>query len=239
MAAPVEPWASVGAIRRLVRTAIRLLLVSGILAGFGLPGTFAAAQQFAADLVGTGLGTRAAQSPGKIYVSNNKVRLEMPGFPGGLFLLDVTAHTAYFIKPAQRVVMDAKQSSWLTQILVPVDADDPCKEWQVMAEIAGATNGGGQWRCNRLGPDNSGGRKTIKFRAISPRGNPYYCRIDPQLGFAVSIQKEDGSTIDLENIREEPLPEGSFEIPANFSKFDPHQLIDRVKQSDVWVEPPK
>lgn len=114
MAAPREPGASLGAIRWLVRTTIRLLLVSGILAGFGLPGTFVAAQQFAADLVGTGLGTRAARSPGKIFVSNNKVRFEMPDFPGGLFLLDVTAHTAYFVRPAQRVVMDAKQSTcWL------------------------------------------------------------------------------------------------------------------------------
>jgi hypothetical protein len=239
MASPIRPGASVGAIHWLGRTTIRLLLVFVILAGFGLPGTLAAAQQFTADLVGTGVVSRTAQSPGKIYVSNNKVRLEMPDFPGGLFLLDVTAHTAYFVKPAQRVVMDAKQSTWLTQILVPVDPDDPCKEWQVMAEIAGATDRGGQWRCNRLGPDNAGGRNTIKFRAISPQGNPYYCRIDPQLRFAVSIQREDGSTIDLENFQEGAPPEDSFEIPANFSKFDPHQLIDRVKQSDVWVEPPK
>lgn len=135
--------------------------------------------------------------------------------------------------------MDAKQSTWLTQILVPVDPDDPCKEWQVMAEIAGATDRGGQWRCNRLGPDNAGGRNAIKFRAISPQGTPHYCWIDPQLRFAISVRREDGSTIDLENFQEAPPPADSFEIPANFSKFDPDQLIDRVKQSDVWVEPPK
>ena len=239
MAAPIEPGALVGAIWLLLRATIRSLLVLSILAGSGLAGTSAAAQQFAADLIGTGVVSGAARSPGKIYVSNGKVRLEMPDFPGGLFLLDGSAHTAYFVKPAQRVVMDAKQSTWLTQILVPVDLDDPCKEWQAMADIAGATDRGGQWRCNRLGPDNAGGSNAIKFRAISPQGARYDCWIDRQLRFAVSVQREDGSTIDLENVREGPLPEGSFEIPANFRRFDPRQLIDRIKQSDVWVEPPR
>jgi hypothetical protein len=239
MAARIGPGALVGAVRLLLRTTIRLLLLFGILSALGLPGTLAAAQQFAADLVSKGVDSGAAQSPGKIYVSNNKVRLEMPDFPGGLFLLDDSAHTAYFVKPAQRVFMDAKQSTWLTQILVPVDPDNPCKEWRAMAEIAGAVDQGRQWRCNRLGPESAHGRNTIKFRAISPQGARYYFWIDPQLGFAVSVQREDGATIDLENVQEGPPPAGLFAIPANFSKFDPHQLIDRIKQSDVWVDPPK
>jgi len=218
---------------------IRFLLALGILAALGLPGTLVAAQQFAADLVGTGVGSGAAQSTGRIYVSNNKVRLEMPDFPGGLFLLDGSAHTAYFVKPAQRVVMDAKQSTWLTQILVPVDTDDPCKEWQVMAEIAGAADKGEQWRCKWLGPESARGRNAVKFLAISPQGSRYDFLIDPQLRFAVSVRGEEGGTIDLDNVQEGPPPASLFEIPANFSKFDPHQLIDRIKQSDVWVEPPR
>jgi len=218
---------------------IRLFLVLGILAGLGLSSTLGAAQQFAADLVGTGVGSGTAQSPGKIYVSNSKVRIEIPDFPGGLFLLDGNAHTAYFVKPAQQVFMDAKQSTWLTQILVPVDPDNPCKEWRAMAEIAGAVDQGRQWRCNRLGQESAHGRNAIKYRAISPQGAPYYFWIDPQLGFAVSVQREDSATIDLENVQEGPPPAGLFAIPANFSKFDPHQLIDRIKQSDAWVGPPK
>jgi hypothetical protein len=194
-----------------------------------------AAQQFSADLVGNGV----AASPGKIYVSNNKVRLEMPDFPGSLFLLDGSARTAHFVNPAQRVVMDAKQSTWLTQILVPVDPDDPCKDWQVMAEIAGATDTGRQWQCKRLGPESVRGRNVMKLLAISPQGSRYDFWIDPQLRFAVSVHREDGATIDLENVQEISPPADLFEIPANFSKFDPHQLIDRIKQSDVWVEPPR
>jgi hypothetical protein len=29
------------------------------------------------------------------------------------------------------------------------------------------------------------------------------------------------------------------EIAGSFRKYDPEQLIARIKQSDVWVEPPK
>jgi hypothetical protein len=72
---------------------------------------------------------------------------------------------------------------------------------------------------------------------MSPEGLAHYCLIDPQLGFAVSIAREDGPKIDLANIQQGSPPADLFEIPANFRKFDPHQLIDRIKQSDVWVEP--
>jgi hypothetical protein len=228
--------AAIGA--KALTVAIRLLrgttiwpFLLGIVVGLALPGSLGAAQQFSADLVG--------KSAGKIYVSNSKVRIETPDFSGGLFLLDGSAHSAYFIKPAQRVVMDAKQSTWLTQILVPLDPGDPCRQWQAMAEVAGATDLGGQWQCSRVGLESASERTLMTYRAISPEGTAIDCRIDPQLGFLVSAHRDDGAAIALENIREEPPPAALFEIPADFQRFDPHQLIDRIKHSDVWVDPPK
>jgi hypothetical protein len=41
------------------------------------------------------------------------------------------------------------------------------------------------------------------------------------------------------NIHEAPQPESLFVVPAGYRKFDPQQLVDRVRQSDVWVEPPR
>jgi hypothetical protein len=213
--------------------------VLGVLVGSGWSGISLAGQQFSADLVATAVASGAAQTTGKIYVSNSKVRIEAPDFPEGLFLLDGNAHTAYFVKPAQRVVMDANQSTWLTQILVPLDPSDPCRQWQAMADIAGAAERGREWRCHRVGLESSGGRNLIKYRAISPEGVANDCGIDPRLGFTVSVHREDGGTIDLENIQEGPPSAVLFEIPANFRRFDPQQLIDRIKHSDVWVEPPR
>jgi hypothetical protein len=53
----------------------------------------------------------------------------------------------------------------------------------------------------------------------------------------VSVHRDDGATIDLENVRDGSPRAGLFEIPADFRTFDPRQLIDRIKHSDVWVEP--
>jgi hypothetical protein len=124
-------------------------------------------------------------------------------------------------------------------LLVVIDPDDPCRQWQAMAKIAGAVRDGAQWRCERIGHDTIDGRNTIKYEGISPRNQRYSGWVDPGLNFLVRFQIEDGTTISLTNVQEAPQPESLFEIPATYRKFDPQQLIDRIKQSDVWVEPVK
>jgi hypothetical protein len=44
---------------------------------------------------------------------------------------------------------------------------------------------------------------------------------------------------ELKNVQEGPQAAGLFEMPPNYAKFDPQRLIERIKQSDVWVEPPQ
>ena len=80
------------------------------------------------------------------------------------------------------------------------------------------------------------GRRTVKYRGISPREDRYLIRIDPGIDFVVKLEAVDGSTVEVVNIQEEPQPAQLFEIPAGYLKFDPQKLIDRIKQSDVWVE---
>jgi hypothetical protein len=133
--------------------------------------------------------------------------------------------------------MDARQSSQLIQVFVAVDPDDPCPQWQAMAKIAGAADHGAELPCERVGPDTLDGRSTIKYQSISSQNRSYLSWIDPRLNFPVRVQIEGGAVFDLVNISELPQPEGLFEIPGDYRKFDPQQLIERIKQSDVWVEP--
>jgi hypothetical protein len=216
-------------------SATALCLAFGILAFFG---GSASARQFSADLVATnarGLPTGA----GKIYVGDGVVRIEAPDVQNGRFVINVVADTAFFVMPAQRLFMDAKQSSRLSQVLVPVDPNDPCRAWQRMAQIAGAADHGGRWSCERLHPDVLGGRTVLEYGATSPRGEADYAWIDQELEFPVSFQFADGMGIKLGNIREGSQPAALFAIPADYRKFDPRQLIERIKHSDVWVDPPK
>jgi hypothetical protein len=213
------------------------LLGLGALECFAVSGTLAPAQQFSADIVQGDAGSATLRITGKLNVSNGKVRIETSDVPAGFFIVRGDADAAYFVRPAQRTFMDARQSSQLIQVFVAVDPDDPCPQWQAMAKIAGAADHGAKWQCERIGPDVLDGRSTIKYRRISPQNQSYLSWIDPRLNFPVRVQIEGGAVFDLMNISEAPQPEGLFEVPVGHRKFDPQQLIERIKQSDVWVEP--
>lgn len=198
----------------------------------------AQAQQFSADLVATHVDGTASASAGKLRVFNDKVRIETPDFAGGFFLIDSANRAAYFARPAQRIFMDARQSSRLTQLFVPVDPDNPCRQWQAMAQVVDAAEASEPWRCERFSEDVIDGRHAAAYRATMPSGQHFVGWIDPALKFPLRITMEDGATISVQNIQEAPQGEGLFEIPAGFRKFDPQALLNRIKQSDVWVEPP-
>ena len=53
--------------------------------------------------------------------------------------------------------MEARQSSRLTRMFVPVDPAEPCRQWQAMAVLAGVA-GQGDWHCERTGEEVVGGR---------------------------------------------------------------------------------
>lgn len=197
----------------------------------------APAQQFSAELVRRDADGRV--STGRLMVAHDKVRIETPELPTGFFIVRGDAKAAYFVRLARHEFMDARQSSLLTEILVPVDPDAPCRRWQAMAEISGSAEAAAPWRCERLGQETRDGRDTIRYAMTSPLNRRYAGWIDPQLGFAVRLEADDGSSTELADIREASQPDAAFEIPAGFRKFDPLQLIERIKQSDVWVEPVK
>ena len=208
---------------------VGFVLVSSVLAG-AVP---ARAQQFAADLVNDAQDNAAALPAGRVRVLGDKVRLETSEIADGFFLIDVAKPAAYFVRPRARVFMDARQSSRLARTFVTVDPDDPCRQWQAMAEQAGLQEQ--NWRCERIGEEMIGGRNTIAYRAVSASGRQFSGWIDRERRFPLRIKTEDGTIVTAERVRDEPQPAELFQIPAGFRKFDPQLLIDRIKQSDVWV----
>jgi hypothetical protein len=247
--APVMPAGTAGASRLKYDKSVgalrfKMTSITAAATAFGVAVWLAAAsaaqaQQFSADLVYRTVAGEAASAMGKINVSNRKVRIEPPDLPIGFFIVRADVSAAYFVRPALKTFMDAKQSSKLTQLLVPVDPEDPCRQWQAMAQIAGAPHDAEKWRCVRIGNDSVDGRTTTKYQAISPRKERYFGWIDPRLNFLIRFEAEDGTAVDVINIQEMLQHDSLFEIPADYRKFDPQQLIERIKHSDVWVEPEK
>ncbi|WP_245350222.1 hypothetical protein [Bradyrhizobium sp. UFLA03-84] len=203
-----------------------------ILAAAPIPAT---AQQFAADLIARKDGT--ATAIGTLRVSGRKARIETTALPDGFFLLDTAGPAAYFVRPAAHVYMNAMQSSPLTQQFVPVDPDDPCRQWLAMAQLSAPIDLA-TWHCQHDGQQAIAGRDTEIYRIAAPSGLGFTGWIDRARSFPVQIKTEDGTVISADHIRDEPQPAQSFELPAGLRKFDPHALIRRIQQSDVWVEPP-
>lgn len=224
--------------RRLVMMRPLMLLAVGL---FATAAERAAAQDFSAHLVDLDASGQpgAYGNGGELHVSGDRVRFDREQASGSRFLVDVDRGISYVIAPQQRLYMDAKQSSPVTQIFVPVDPEAPCVRWQQMAVVAGAAKEGQAWRCERVGEESLSGRATIKYAMTSPKGAIGFGWIDPALKFLVKFAAADGSVMELRNIAEESQPEALFTVPAEFRKYDFSQLIERVKRSDGWVEPVK
>jgi hypothetical protein len=205
------------------------LLALGVLAMSG--SATAQTQQFSADIV---LQRGAATTPaGRLRVRDGKVRIETPEFADGFFLVDTAKPAAYFVRPGAHTYMDARQSSRLTRLLVPMDPDEPCRQWQAVAHVGGLAEQG-DWRCERIGEERIDGRDANVFHVLSGSGQ-LFGWIDRTRKFPLRIKTEDDTIIALEHFKDEPQSASLFEPPSNFRKFSPEALIERIKQSDVWV----
>jgi hypothetical protein len=188
-------------------------------------------QEFSADIVRHDPAGGVIGAPGRLYVSNRKVRIETPEAPAGFFLVEGDAGPALFVRATQHVFMDARQSTRLTRIFIPVDANDPCRQWQIAATQAGVPGSERDWHCERGGP--------AEYRIASPPRESSQVWIDPQLAFPVKLRAADGSTTALEHIQLAAQPANLFAVPTDYRKSDPQALIERMQHSDVWVQEPR
>ena len=218
------------------------LIAAAVIAALTLSAP-AKTQEFSANIITTNPRGEAASKPSAVRVMNGRVRFETPDLPTGFFLVSNDPDAAYFVRPAARAFMDAGGSSRLPQLFVPLDPDDPCPRWQAMAKAVGSidpsTQEGIEWRCTRIGDEKIDGRDTIRHQATLMQSQQRAAWIDPRLRFPLKIVAEDGTIYELKDIVEAPQTASQFEIPADFRKFDPLALIQRLKHSDVWVGPPE
>jgi hypothetical protein len=196
-------------------------------------------QQLSADIVTRDSAGQVVGTAGRLYVSNGKVRIETAEAGAAFYLVDGDAGTSFFVRPDRHVFMDARRSTPLTQVFVPVDPEHPCKGWQAAAESAQVPAAEGEWHCERTGaPAMVDGRAQVELRVTSPGQESSRRWIDLALRFPVKFQAADGTVITLEHIQSVSQPADLFVLPADFYKLDAHALIERIKHSDVWAGEP-
>ena len=81
-----------------------------------------------------------------------------------------------------------------------------------------------------------GERRVIVYRAMAGAEQRFLAWVDQSLAFPVRIELGDGTVFALDAVNEQPQAPNLTRIPSGFRKFDPQALIERIKQSDVWVE---
>jgi hypothetical protein len=192
---------------------------------------------FSADIVSLDAGG-GRSAAAKLQVANHKARIEMAGAADGFFLSDAEAGTALFVRSSQRLYLDARQSTPLTRIFVPVDPRNPCRQWQAAAATAGVPSTG-EWHCELVERASINHPEIIEYRVVTSDGQPNYGWVDRMMGFPVKWQAADGKTFVLESILLQTQPVSLFSIPSDYRKLDPQALLERIKHSDVWAEPSK
>jgi len=192
---------------------------------------------FSADIVSLDAGGGRGRAA-KLRVSNHKTRIEMAGASDGFFLSDLDAGTALFVRAAQRLYLDARQSTPLTRIFVPVDPRDPCRQWQAAAATAGVP-GTGEWHCEPIERTIVNHHEIIEYRMMTFDRQSSYGWVDPAIGFPVKWRAADGKVFVVQNISLQAQPQSLFSIPSDYRKLDPQALLERIKHSDVWAESPK
>jgi len=216
------------------------LAAACVLVGLVRFGSVAYAQSFTADLDTIEAGGGSKAPLGHVYVADGRVRIETRQLPDGFFIVDEERHAVWFIRPRQQVFMDARRSSPLTQTFVRVDPENACRDWRMMETIAGPAPGTGEWRCDLVGRETIAGRETVKYQTISPQNRRSSIWVDLERRFPIRVENEDGAVVSLARIVDSPPPASLFAPPDGYRRFDPMQLLEQIKQSDVWVvERPK
>lgn len=201
---------------------LRLRLLSAIVFGtlLSLP---AAAQvphisPFSGDLhvASTCGGDAGHEMNGKIYLTQNHMRLDMDGGPrdGSVFLTNIPTQTTDMLMPQQHMYMEfkadqaamARRPGMAPSIKPFRDPSNPC------AADAGST-------CKNLGVEQVNGRACDHWQITSKSGKISNAWIDQKLHFPIKSVSEDSSW-ELTNIKEGEPEASLFEIPAGYRKMD-------------------
>lgn len=181
------------------------------------------AQEFSADFYQANK-ARSGSSSTKIYVSNDKMRIEGgdTGPMQGAMILDLANQKNVFLVPAQKMYVEsmpgmgpAKKDIWFR----PTDPNNACPQYEAMVN----KYNNGPASCHKIGPDVVNGRAAIKYAGTSKNGSGY-AWIDPKLRFVLKWEDDKGNTVELRNIKEGHQDASLFEVPSDYHKFDMQQM---------------
>jgi hypothetical protein len=173
------------------------------------------AQDFSADVVyksapatresSSGADATALSPTARIFVSKTNMRLESRGMTDVVMLVNAVDRASVVLYPGQKTYQ--KIGSSPSQYFRSTDVENACADWQKAADK--------QLKCEKVGEEMVGGRKTIKYKNSLADGSVEYVWIDTNLSYVIKWDMGDAAA-ELQNIKEVPQSADLFEIPKNY-----------------------
>jgi hypothetical protein len=180
------------------------------------------AQDFSADVVyssvpatqqpSTGTATTAPAPVSRIFVSKANMRLESRGMTDVVMLVNTGDHTAVVLYPGQKTYQ--KIGSRPSQYFRSADVERACTDWQEAADK--------QLKCEKVGEEMVGDRKTHKYKNSLADGSAEYVWIDSKLSYVIKWDLGEAAA-ELHNIKEGTQPADLFEIPKGYDVAIPRR----------------
>ncbi len=173
---------------------LRFFGIIAVLMAFQLA---ASAKDFQADVVSTHGGQSIT---GKMYVSTDKCRMEMPG---SIMISRGDQKKVFVLMPTEKMYME--------------QAYDPSYLASAQSDVEGQVDR------TLIGRDNIEGRSCSKYKVTYEMGSHksvMYQWQDDASGMIIKSQAEDGEwSMEFKNIKTGPVNPSLFEIPSGYSKF--------------------
>jgi hypothetical protein len=184
--------------------------------------SFGRAQDFSADVVYLPAASSAALSsgtdviahnPSKLYVNNDKMRLETHGLIGTILLVNRDEESAYAVFPSRKEYEPL--AGGLSEYFAVKDVENACPDWQKAA--------GEQISCEKVGYEVIGGRQTVKYK--NKNASDFATSavwIDSVLKFVVRWEGAKASA-ELRNVQEGQQAANLFTLPSGYSTVQPRK----------------
>jgi hypothetical protein len=156
------------------------------------------AQEFSADIV---TNTKDGSSKGKVYVSKDRIRMEMQS---AITIARMDMKKAWMLMPQQKMYME-----------MPADAQNLSS---AMEKVPGERSR------TLIGTETIGGRQTEKYEVsydYQGTAETIYIWLSKELHFPLKSSALDNSwSVEYTNVAEGPQKQELFELPGEYTKFD-------------------
>lgn len=181
---------------------------------------------FSADLVMTPAkgrgGAQEGSGPAKarIYASKGRIRMELSASGNDMVtLMDMGTQKSFMLMPAQKMAMDmshamqgamAQQRGAMSPERFAASGGNPCEA---------SKDADPKRTCRKVGSEKANGRATTRWEVKDEKGQASTLWIDETLLTMVRYQDADGSTVDMQNLKEGPQADTLFEVPRDYQQM--------------------